>query len=148
MWKWSNGLSSLVHSTLGAHCLESLLKNNNAGPPLWDNLILLAWVIRVENHWSSSDSCLMTLMIVIQTYNLNKVACPKIQTRGANPALCLSGIRVETWRRSLRQCFKGQKDKDWGREKRKALQVTKIAHTRNRGQSDDVTTGYNTGFLF
>lgn len=30
---------------------------------------------------------------------------------------------------------------------RKALQVTKIARTRNRGQGDDVITGYNTGFF-
>ena len=43
---------------------------------------------------------------------LNKAACPKIQTSGADPALCLSGIQVETWR-SLRQCFKRQKDKDF-----------------------------------
>lgn len=43
--------------------------------------------------------------------------------------------------------MKGKKDKDWGREKRKALHVTKIANTRHRGQDNDVITGYNTGFF-
>lgn len=61
--------------------------------------------------------------------------------------MCLSGIQVETWRRSLRQCFKEQKDKDSGRERGKTLQVTNITVTRNRGQGDDVITSYYTGFF-
>lgn len=71
-WKNPDGSSSLELSTLAAHCLESLLKGNDARPPIWDHLILLVWVIRVEKHWSSSNSYLMTLMIVVQTYNLIK----------------------------------------------------------------------------